>query len=52
MSYAIIRNEKKKLKDLAGLFKHNQRRYKKHSNLDIIEEKTKENYFIKIRTTR
>lgn len=47
MSYAIIRNEKKKLKDLAGLFKHNQRRYKKHSNLDIIEEKTKENYFIK-----
>ena len=47
MSYAIIRNEKKKVSDLAGLYKHNQRRYKNHSNKDINLEKTKENYYIK-----
>ncbi len=47
MSYAIIRNEKKKISDLAGLYKHNQRRYKNHSNKDIDSSRTKENYFIK-----
>ena len=35
MSYAIIRNEKKKMSDLGGMYKHNHRLYKNSSNKDI-----------------
>ena len=31
MSYAIIRNEKKKMSDLGGMYKHNHRLYKNHA---------------------
>ena len=47
MSYAIIRNEKKKMSDLGGMYKHNHRLYKNSSNKDIDFSKTKDNYFIK-----
>ena len=47
MSYSIIRNEKKKMSDLGGMYKHNHRLYKNSSNKDIDFSKTKDNYFIK-----
>lgn len=47
MSYAIIRNENYKKDNLAGLYKHNERKNTNYSNKDIAKEKSKYNYSIK-----
>ncbi len=47
MSYAIIRNANYKKDNLAGLYKHNERKNTNYSNKDIAKEKSKYNYSIK-----
>ena len=47
MSYAIIRNANYKLNNLAGLYKHNERKNINYSNKDILKEKSINNYSIK-----
>lgn len=47
MSYAIIRNENYKKDNLAGLYKHNERKNKNYSNKDINKNNSYKNYSIK-----
>lgn len=47
MSYAIIRNANYKKDNLAGLYKHNERKNTNYSNKDIAKEKSRYNYSIK-----
>ena len=47
MSYAIIRNTNYKMKNLAGIYRHNERKNANYSNQDINKEKSKENYSLK-----
>ena len=47
MSYAIIRNTKYKRENLKGIFRHNERRNKNHSNEDIDKEQSYLNYSLK-----
>lgn len=47
MSYAIIRNVNYKLKNLAGIYRHNERKNTHYSNGDIDKQKSKQNYSIK-----
>ena len=47
MSYAIIRNANYKKDNLAGLYKHNERKNKNYSNTDIDKTKSIKNYSIK-----
>lgn len=47
MSYAIIRNCNYKKDNLAGLYKHNERKNTNYSNKDISREKMIKNYSIK-----
>lgn len=47
MSYAIIRNSNYKRDNLAGLYKHNERKNTNYSNKNIDKTRTKENYAIK-----
>ena len=47
MSYAIIRNTNYKLKNLPGIYRHNERRNETYSNDDINKDKSKDNYSIK-----
>ena len=47
MSYAIIRNANYKKANLAGLYKHNERKNINYSNKDIVKEKSRYNYSIK-----
>ncbi len=47
MSYAIIRNANYKKDNLAGLYKHNERKNTNYSNKEIAKEKSRYNYSIK-----
>lgn len=47
MSYAIIRNANYKKDNLAGLYKHNERKNTNYSNKEISKDKQKNNYSIK-----
>ena len=47
MSYAIIRNAKYKKENLAGLYKHNERKNTNYSNKEINRNKSIKNYSIK-----
>lgn len=47
MSYAIIRNANYKKENLAGLYKHNERKNTNYSNKEISKDKLKYNYSIK-----
>lgn len=47
MSYSIIRNANYKKDNLAGLYKHNERKNHNYSNKDIDRKKTSSNYSIK-----
>jgi hypothetical protein len=47
MSYAIIRNTNYKIKNLAGIYRHNERKNTHYSNKDINKQNTKHNYSIK-----
>ena len=47
MSYAIIRNAKYKKENLAGLYKHNERKNTNYSNKDINKNNSIKNYSIK-----
>ena len=47
MSYAIIRNANYKKENLAGLYKHNERKNTNYSNKEINKNKSKENYSLK-----
>lgn len=47
MSYAIIRNANYKKENLAGLYKHNERKNTNYSNKEISKDKQKDNYSIK-----
>lgn len=47
MSYAIIRNTNYKMKNLAGIYRHNERKNTNYSNKDINKEYSKLNYSIK-----
>ena len=47
MSYAIIRNANYKKDNLAGLYKHNERKYINYSNKDIDKNNSIKNYSIK-----
>ena len=47
MSYAIIRNANYKKENLAGLYKHNERKNINYSNKDIDKNKSIKNYSIK-----
>lgn len=47
MSYAIIRNENYKLKNLSGIYRHNERKNSNYSNKNINKENSKNNYSIK-----
>ncbi len=47
MSYAIIRNANYKKDNLAGLYKHNERKNTNYSNKDINKNSSKKNYSIK-----
>lgn len=47
MSYAIIRNCNYKMKNLAGIYRHNERKNTNYSNKDIIKEKSMKNYSLK-----
>ena len=51
MSYAIIRNANYKKENLAGLYKHNERKNTNYSNKEISKDKLKDNYSIKKCTT-
>lgn len=47
MSYAIIRNTNYKMKNLAGIYRHNERKNTNYSNKDINKELSRLNYSIK-----
>lgn len=47
MSYAIIRNTNYKLKNLAGIYRHNERKNTNYSNKDIHRDISYKNYSIK-----
>lgn len=47
MSYAIIRNTNYKMKNLAGIYRHNERKNTNYSNKDINRQKSIKNYSIK-----
>lgn len=47
MSYAIIRNQNYKKDNLAGLYKHNERKNTNYSNKDINKNESFKNYSIK-----
>ena len=47
MSYTIIRKTNDKMKSLAGIYRHNERKNANYSNQDINKEKSKENYSLK-----
>lgn len=47
MSYAIIRNANYKRDNLAGLYKHNERKNTNYSNKDINKNNSINNYSIK-----
>ena len=47
MSYAIIRNTNYKMKNLAGIYRHNERKNTNYSNKNINKEYSKLNYSIK-----
>lgn len=47
MSYAIIRNQNYKLKNLSGIYRHNERKNTNYSNKDIHKENAPKNYSIK-----
>lgn len=47
MSYAIIRNSNYKTKNLAGIYRHNERKNTNYSNKDINKSKSIKNYSIK-----
>ena len=47
MSYAIIRNTNYKMKNLAGIYRHNERKNTHYSNKDINKQNSKLNYSIK-----
>ena len=47
MSYAIIRNTNYKMKNLAGIYRHNERKNTHYSNKDINKQNSKSNYSIK-----
>lgn len=47
MSYAIIRNSNYKKSNLAGLYKHNERKNTNYSNTNIDKSKFKYNYSLK-----
>ncbi len=47
MSYAIIRNTNYKMKNLAGIYRHNERKNTNYSNVDIDKKKTIKNYSLK-----
>ena len=47
MSYAIIRNTNYKLKNLSGIYRHNERKNTNYSNKDIKKENGINNYSIK-----
>lgn len=47
MSYAIIRNANYKMKNLAGIYRHNERKNTNYSNKDIKKENAINNYSIK-----
>lgn len=47
MSYAIIRNANYKKDNLAGLYKHNERKNTNYSNKDINKNNSRNNYSIK-----
>ena len=51
MSYAIIINTNYKMKNLAGIYRHNERKNTNYSNKDIDKSKSKENYSIKSPST-
>lgn len=47
MSYAIIRNTNYKMKNLSGIYRHNERKNTNYSNKDINKQNSKMNYSIK-----
>ena len=47
MSYAIIRNTNYKIKNLAGIYRHNERKNTNYSNKDINKQYSRLNYSIK-----
>ena len=47
MSYAIIRNEKLTRAKCIGIYNHNERKTKNHSNKNIDDTKTYQNYYLK-----
>ena len=47
MSYAIIRNTNYKMKNLAGIYRHNERKNTNYSNKDINKSNSINNYSIK-----
>ena len=51
MSYAIIINTNYKMKNLPGIYRHNERKNTNYSNKDIDKTKSKENYSIKSPST-
>lgn len=51
MSYAIIRNANYKMKNLAGIYRHNERKNTNYSNEDINKNNFKENYSLKSPST-
>ena len=48
MSYAIIRNTNYKMKNLAGIYRHNERKNTNYSNKDINKHNSTKNYSIKV----
>lgn len=51
MSYAIIRNTNYKMKNLSGIYRHNERKNTHYSNKDILRDFSRKNYSIKQPTT-
>lgn len=51
MSYAIIINTNYKMKNLPGIYRHNERKNTNYSNKDIDKTRSKENYSIKSPST-
>lgn len=47
MSYAIIRNTNYKIKNLSGIYRHNERKNTHYSNKDINRQNSTKNYSIK-----
>lgn len=47
LSYAIIRNQNYKMKNLSGIYRHNERKNTNYSNKDIDRINSKKNYSIK-----